>query len=846
MELHGIARQLVVGAAALAVSLAVAATGARPGKVLVVTRDASTGAPIEARVKVFSEGEPPSDIIVAKGTFAAVMMRGNTKLVVASPAHLTLASSFHPGGGEQIPVTFWLPQAGPSQPSPCVEDGTGLIQGWLYDSETLTPLEGAAVYLAGGDQAAISARDGSFSLAYATLPAGSDGRPATGDLEIEAAGHKAMRIEGVVLAGGVLTLIEDVQPGTGNQEMDIAPMPLRSGHEQLVHQSAPAPGQAQGMESEDAIPRAPVSSDLVGMTPPATIRLGTGCSCTSCSSVSVYALEDYVARGLDNEWISSWASHSLEAGSIPYRSYGAWYTYHPINSNYDICSNACCQAFDSAEYSSTQTAANATAGFMLQEGGSLFRAEYSAENNNLLGTLSCTDSDLSCGDGYAGSPSSNWPCLSDSVCLGQSCYGHGRGMCQWGTSRWASNQAKLWNWIANHYYNDSGGGSGSRTAYMTSPITMSAFSPSPAAVAPGATFTINVTAANSASLSHAQIMIGASLYSASSGWISDSAHDAKVVLAPGSNNVSRSFTVPAGTAPGTYDLIVALWYDTNGDNAITGSDLVLLSSTSAGAVTVVSCNSDSAFDWKADFYSGIAFNSFIFSKSTPAPAGPGSWSDWGSASPYPGCVPADQFSVRWTKTISFAAGTYRFLAGSDDGARLYVDGTKVLDAWLDRSYTEGTVDVALAAGNHAVVMEYYDDTGSAVARLDWWVLPTAVPDGASVAGQALRAVRSSADGNAIILTWGTCPSAGGYSVYCGNLANVSSAALSGASCSLGTSGSANWTGVPSGDLFFVVVSFDGKGDEGSWGKTSAGVERGGSAASGLCGNAAKVTGINCP
>lgn len=830
--------------AMLAATAALASGGAAPGSLLVRVRDARTGASLDARVQVELEGEAPAEVRVAPGEPASLKIQGQARLTAAARGHLPLAASFHPAGSEGIPVTFWLPPAGPAPAPACVEEGMGLIRGWLHDAVTLAPLEGARVYLERGAEEVSSGEDGGFELEYATPPSDAGDRPALGTLVIEAAGHAKLRISGIVLAGDTLSLTEDLEPGQGVQEKDIRPMPLREPEEQVRHQEPPLSEPAQPAAGNEALLRA-VDINLVGMTPPASIRVGTTCSCTSCSSVSVYSLEDYVARGLDNEWISSWASHSLKSGSIPYRSYGAWYTAHPLNSNYDICSSTCCQAFDPAQYSASQTAANATAGFMLQQAGSLFRAEYSAENNCLQGSLSCTNGDLSCGNGYAGSPANNWPCLSDSVCAGQSCYGHGRGMCQWGTQRWASNQGKLWNWIENHYYNNSGSGSGLRTAYMTSPITMPSFSPSPATVGAGATFTIHVTAVNSSSLSHAQIMIGASLYSPSAGYISDPSHDAKVTLAPGTNSVSRQFTVPGGTAPGTYDLIVALWYDTNGDNAITGSDLALLSSTSSGAVTVVSCASDSTFDWKADFYSGTAFTGFIFSKSTPRPAGPGSWSDWGSASPYPGCVPADQFSVRWTKTLAFAGGTYRFLVGSDDGARLYVDGTKVLDAWTDRAYTEGTVDVPLAAGNHAIVMEFYENGGAAVARLDWWALPVAVPDGGSVQGQALGASRSAVDGSTIHLTWGTCASAAGYAVYYGNLADVGSASLSGASCSLGTSGSADWTGVPSGDLFFFVVSQDGRGDEGSWGTTSAGAERGGASASGFCGNIAKITGANC-
>ena len=64
---------------------------------------------------------------------------------------------------------------------------------------------------------------------------------------------------------------------------------------------------------------------------------------------------------------------------------------------------------------------------MLERNGAVFRSEYSAENDCRLGTLSCSNSDLSCGNGYAGSPATNWPCLTDPVGIDRDCFGHGRG-----------------------------------------------------------------------------------------------------------------------------------------------------------------------------------------------------------------------------------------------------------------------------------------------------------------------------------------------------------------------------------------------------------------------------------
>jgi hypothetical protein len=92
--------------------------------------------------------------------------------------------------------------------------------------------------------------------------------------------------------------------------------------------------------------------------------------------------------------------------------------------------------------------------------------------------------------------------------------------------------------------------------------------------------------------------------------------------------------------------------------------------------------------------------------------------NWGTGAPAPG-LPSNQFSVRWTRTTNFAADTYTFTVGSDDGARLYIDGVLVLDWWNDHSYGTRTVNRTLSAGAHTIVLEYYENGGSARATLTW-------------------------------------------------------------------------------------------------------------------------------
>jgi hypothetical protein len=91
---------------------------------------------------------------------------------------------------------------------------------------------------------------------------------------------------------------------------------------------------------------------------------------------------------------------------------------------------------------------------------------------------------------------------------------------------------------------------------------------------------------------------------------------------------------------------------------------------------------------------------------------------WGRNAPASG-IPADNFSVRWTRRLTFAEGTYRFRLTSDDGARLWIDGRLVIDQWSDGSAREATIDLGLLAGDYDVRVEYYEHTGDARILLRW-------------------------------------------------------------------------------------------------------------------------------
>jgi hypothetical protein len=93
--------------------------------------------------------------------------------------------------------------------------------------------------------------------------------------------------------------------------------------------------------------------------------------------------------------------------------------------------------------------------------------------------------------------------------------------------------------------------------------------------------------------------------------------------------------------------------------------------------------------------------------------------DWGGGSPVPGRIDDDNFSVRWTRTRHFDGGRYRFSVTCDDGVRLYIDGTLVMDEWHDMPATRMSETVRLDRGTHTIRMEYYEHEGDAVAELGW-------------------------------------------------------------------------------------------------------------------------------
>ncbi len=94
--------------------------------------------------------------------------------------------------------------------------------------------------------------------------------------------------------------------------------------------------------------------------------------------------------------------------------------------------------------------------------------------------------------------------------------------------------------------------------------------------------------------------------------------------------------------------------------------------------------------------------------------------NWGADSPDPS-ISVDTFTVRWTGMVQpLYSQTYTFYTKTDDGVRLWVNGQLLVDKWVNQGNIEWSGTIALTANQkYPILMEYYENTGSAAATLSW-------------------------------------------------------------------------------------------------------------------------------
>ncbi|MDQ7027397.1 MAG: PA14 domain-containing protein [Anaerolineae bacterium] len=83
-------------------------------------------------------------------------------------------------------------------------------------------------------------------------------------------------------------------------------------------------------------------------------------------------------------------------------------------------------------------------------------------------------------------------------------------------------------------------------------------------------------------------------------------------------------------------------------------------------------------------------------------------------------IPADSWSARFTTTVTFTSGFWQFQVLADDGVRVTVNNSVVIDAFTSVGTTTQTNTVNLTGGTYNVVVEMVDQSGTAIIQVNWF------------------------------------------------------------------------------------------------------------------------------
>ena len=118
--------------------------------------------------------------------------------------------------------------------------------------------------------------------------------------------------------------------------------------------------------------------------------------------------------------------------------------------------------------------------------------------------------------------------------------------------------------------------------------------------------------------------------------------------------------------------------------------------------------------------------------------------DWGTGAPFG--WGGNEFSMRLWRNVYFPGGYYSFMTQHDDGIKVYLDGTLIIDAWWDGS---GGHDAGrnVSEGYHEVKVEYYENQGDAKLQVVWYGPGYPAPDNNPPDGRITSPAHLSASNN---------------------------------------------------------------------------------------------------
>ncbi len=195
---------------------------------------------------------------------------------------------------------------------------------------------------------------------------------------------------------------------------------------------------------------------------------------------------------------------------------------------------------------------------------------------------------------------------------------------------------------------------------------------------------------------------------------------------PGTDTVSEDDLVRAGhlRSPSTrHDVVDALTIVPTAGSGCASQPTASSTPTTTGvapttavATTTTTTSGPCPGGWAAEWYSNRSLSGSPVAQTCEAAIN----NTWAYNPPGVSGVPKDQFSVRWTGTLTAAAtGQYAFTAYTDDGIRVLVDGVRVIDSWRDQATTRYDATATVTVGQHTVVVEFYENGGEATARVSY-------------------------------------------------------------------------------------------------------------------------------
>jgi uncharacterized protein YgiM (DUF1202 family) len=135
-----------------------------------------------------------------------------------------------------------------------------------------------------------------------------------------------------------------------------------------------------------------------------------------------------------------------------------------------------------------------------------------------------------------------------------------------------------------------------------------------------------------------------------------------------------------------------------------------------GSMISADSSQDFGTNWTASYYNSTDLTgAVVYTETLPN----GININWGTGSPN-GAVHTDNFSARFTSVQLFNAGTYEFVASSDDGIRVFIDGVLVLDRFIGRVLTTDRFQQTLTAGTHSLTVEYVEFIDQAAVQFQWF------------------------------------------------------------------------------------------------------------------------------